>query len=83
MTTVLPLLLAAMHAPSLDMLIICLFAASLPTAFFLWLKWWLGSIQDENPDEVLREQAKADQAHIEHQHGHSGGHHGADHRAHA
>ncbi len=83
MTTVLPLLLAAMHAPSLDMLIICLFAASLPTACFLWLKWWLGSIQDENPDEVLREQAKADQAHIEHQHGHSGGHHGADHRAHA
>ncbi|MBL9134821.1 MAG: hypothetical protein JNK85_03090 [Verrucomicrobiales bacterium] len=85
MTTVLPPLLAAIHAPSVDMLIICIFASSLPTAFFFWLKWWLGSIKDENPDEVLRAQAKADQEHLEHQHahGHGGGHHGADHHAHA
>ena len=44
------------------MLIICIFAASLPTAFFIWLKWWLGSIKDENPDDVLREQAKSSAA---------------------
>ena len=33
--------------------------------------------------DLLREQAKADQAHLEHQHGHSGGHHRGDHHAHA
>lgn len=64
------------------MLIICIFAASLPTAFFFWLKWWLGSIKDENPEEVVQAQAKADEEHLAH-HGHSSGHHGADHRAHA
>lgn len=74
MTTAIPGPLAIL-VPSLDMIIICAFAASLPVLFFVWLRWWLSSVKDENPDDVVREQAKADEAHREH-HGHGPGHSG-------
>jgi len=80
MSSLQPLL--ALHAPSLELLIISLFGASLPIGFFLWLKWWLDNAKDENPDQAIAEQAKADQAHQAHHggHGHGGDHH---HHAHA
>jgi|GEM_PF-3259000 len=65
--------------PSFNLLVIALVGASLPTAFFFWMKWWLSSEQDENPDRVIAEQAKADAEHIKHHggHGHDDGHHTA------
>ena len=30
-------------------------ASCLPISFFLWLKWWLSSVKEENPDEVIAE----------------------------
>jgi ABC-type nickel/cobalt efflux system permease component RcnA len=78
MTTALPLL--ALQMPSLDMLIIAALASCLPVAFFVWLNWWLSSVKDENPDQVIAEQAKADREHLAH-HGH--GHDHAHAHAHA
>ena len=85
-TTALPLL--AILLPNLELLVIAALASCLPISFFLWLKWWLSSVKDEHPDEVIAEQAKADQAHLEHHshgHGPGDGHgHGANHHhAHA
>jgi len=79
MTTVstLSVSLLAWSTPSFEMLLIAVVGASLPTAFFFWLKWWLGSVKDENPDKVIAEQAKADAEHAKH-HGHGHGH-GHDH----
>lgn len=83
-TTLTMLPVMAWQAPSFEMLLITLVGASLPTAFFFWMKWWLSSVKDENPDKVIAEQAKADAEHIKH-HGHGGhghGHgHGDDHHA--
>ncbi len=76
MTTALPLL--ALQMPSLDLLIIAALASCLPVAFFVWLNWWLSSVKDENPDEVIAQQAKADREHLEHHdhgHGHDHDHH--------
>ena len=68
--------------PSLELVIIFVFAASLPVLFFVWLNWWLSSVKDEDPDKVVREQAEADRAHADHHgHGHDG--HGHDHHHHA
>ncbi len=74
----------ALLMPTFEQLVIAFFGASLPTAFFFWLNWWLGSVKDENPDKVMAEQAKADEDHIKqhgpghgHGHGHGGGHHAA------
>lgn len=70
----------AIHMPSFEMIVICLFAASLPVAFVIWMRGWLGSVKDENPDDVIREQAKADQLHLEHHHHHGHAHgHGPSH----
>lgn len=68
----LPLL--AVQIPSGELLLIILFGASLPVTFFIWLKWWLSSVQVGNPDQEIADQAKADREHLEH-HGHPG--HGA------
>ncbi len=65
-STLVPLL--GISLPSIELIFICLFGATLPIAFFLWMSWWLGSVKDENPDEVVAAQAEADKAH----HGHPG-----------
>lgn len=65
----------AIFTPTFEMMVICVFAASIPIAFVVWLKWWLGSVKDENPDEAVQAQQKADQEHLAHAgHGH-GQHH--------
>lgn len=81
-TTLIPLL--GILAPNMELLVICAIGASLPTAFFFWLKWWLDQNGNENPDEAIAAQSKADAAHHA-QHGHDGhGHgHGHGHGAHA
>lgn len=63
--------LQAFALPNLELMIICVFAASLPVAFVLWLRAWLGSVKEENPDDVLKAQAEADREHLS---GHGGGH---------
>jgi hypothetical protein len=74
--------------PSADLWVIAIFGASLPMGFFIWLKWWLDSVKDENPDKVIAEQAKADAEHAKHSgfgdgHGHGHGHGDGHHAAHA
>lgn len=69
----LPLL--GISIPGLELILICLFGATLPIAFFFWISWWLGSVKDENPDEAIAAQAKADASH----HGHPGQGHGHAH----
>jgi hypothetical protein len=70
--------LQAFHMPSVEMLIIFAFAASLPVMFVIWMRGWLGGVKDEDPDQVLRAQAKADEEHLKqhqsHGHGQSHGH---------
>jgi len=77
--------LLAIYAPSIETILIAIVGASLPTAFFFWLSWWLGSVKDENPDKVIADQAKADADHIKHHGGHAehGGHGDSHHAAHA
>lgn len=75
--------LLALQLPSVEMLVISVFAASLPVAFFVWLNSWLSSVKDENPEDMIAAQAKADAEHREHHgHGHGHGHHGKDHGHH-
>lgn len=82
MTSLIPLL--ALQVPSVELLIISVAASCLPITFFIWLNWWLSSVKDENPDEVIAAQGKADADHRAHQ-GHGDGHgHGHGHgHAHA
>lgn len=69
---------SALLMPSLDLLIICLFASSLPASFFFIVRWWLQFAEDENPDRAVAEQERADQEHRDHHgHGHGHGHHHA------
>ncbi|MGE3309556.1 MAG: hypothetical protein AB7O66_06245 [Limisphaerales bacterium] len=72
----------AMLMPTFEQLVIAFFGACLPTGFFFWMSWWLGSVKDENPDKIIAEQAKADEEHAKH-HGHGHGHGGGHHAAHA
>ena len=74
-----PSALLALYAPSAKTMIIAFFAATLPVTFFFFLRAWLGSVKEENPEEFEREQAKADQEHLAH-HGHAG--HGQGHGHH-
>jgi hypothetical protein len=46
------------------------------------MKWWLDGNGNENPDETIADQAKADAAHHA-QHGQGGHGHGHGHGAHA
>jgi ABC-type nickel/cobalt efflux system permease component RcnA len=66
----------AISLPSVELLFIIAFGSILPIAFFIWLKWWLGSVEEENPDRVIAEQAKMDKAHHGHPaaQGHGHGH---------
>lgn len=67
----------AIYMPSLEMILVFLFAASLPVLFVIWMRGWLSSVKDEHPDEVIAAQAKADEEHRKqsgHQHPHSGAH---------
>lgn len=78
----------AISVPSAELLFIIVFGSILPTTFFLWLRWWLGSVAEEHPDKVIAEQAKMDAAHHHHPaaqgHGHGHGGSGKDHHhAHA
>jgi hypothetical protein len=80
MTMEFPLLLG-LWMPSVETMIICVFAASLPLGFFLWMRGWLGMQREEHPDDIISEQTKADEAHRAHHHqghgrtkGGSGGH---------
>lgn len=63
-----PVLLGIM-VPSFEVMIICIFAASLPIGFFLWMRGWLGAAREEHPDDSIAEQLKADEEHRSH-HGH-------------
>ncbi len=75
--------LQAFYLPSFEMFIIFLFAASLPVAFVVWMRMWLGSVKDENPDEAERLQAEADREHLRHSgFAHAGTHAAAAHHAH-
>lgn len=84
-TTALSLL--AILMPSPELLIIIAVGASLPLTFFLWIRGWLGAEKDENPEQVIEAQAKADKEHQLHHgsgHGHDHGHGGkGGHHAHA
>ena len=84
MTMLSHLSLLSWAVPSFELIVIAIVGTSLPTAFFFWLKWWLGSEKEVNPDKVIAEQAKADAEHVKH-HGHGHGHGPADghHAAHA
>lgn len=70
--------------PSVEILVIIAFASTLPILFFLWIKWWLAQpdSNEAHPDQVEKEQAKADQEHLAHSGGHGHGH-GHGHAAHA
>lgn len=86
MTTTILIPVVGWLIPSFNLLVIAFFGACLPTAFFIWLKWWLDAVDDENPDKVIAEQAKADAEHIKHStfgHGHGHGHGDGHHAAHA
>jgi hypothetical protein len=56
----------AVYLPSLEMLLIFVFAASLPVMFVLWIRGWLGSVKEVDPDEAIRQQEEADRAHARH-----------------
>lgn len=87
MTTTVLFPMLAWSVPSTNLVLIAIVGAILPTTFFLWLNWWLSSVKDENPDQVIAAQEKADKAHREqhggHGHGHGHGHGDGHHHAHA
>lgn len=81
-TTALSLLAVLMPSP--ELLIIIAVGASLPLTFFLWIRGWLGGEKDENPEQVIAAQKKADQEHHQQHQGHGHGHGGkGGHHAHA
>ncbi|MBX3747872.1 MAG: hypothetical protein KF833_21405 [Verrucomicrobiae bacterium] len=68
------LALFGIFLPTFEMLVICVFAASLPVAFIFWLRRWLDNVRDEDPEDVERLQSEADKDHVAHHgHGHSHG----------
>jgi hypothetical protein len=75
----------AIYMPTLEMFLFFVGAAALPVIFVIWMLTWLRSVKDVNPEEVIRDQEKADQEHVAHHsphpgshaHDHSRGHHHA------
>lgn len=63
-----PHIMLAIALPSVDLLIILAFAASLPIVFFVWIKWWLSHENEADPEQVVHEQEEADAAHLAHAH---------------
>ncbi len=69
-----PTPMLAIALPSAELLLILVFAASLPVTFFFWIRRWLSQEKEQDPENVVREQEKADEAHIHHHSGHGHSH---------